>query len=87
MKKSVESVVAVSLDLSRHRSMIKRVQLTLTLLSRIANSLNEENFQLDEDLSMAEEYQKALSNKLPLSRLTSKEPAIISLHSIPVLII
>lgn len=80
MKKSLEAVVGAPTDFSRHRSMIKRVQLVLTLLSRIANSLNEDNLQL-EDFSVAEEYQKTVENKQPINKLTSKESCMSNFSS------
>ncbi|KAG7153697.1 Serendipity locus protein alpha-like [Homarus americanus] len=73
MKRSVEAVVASPTDLSLHRSMIKRVQLTLTLLSRIANSLNEEYLQPDDDVNDEEQHQKKAESKLPHAKLTKTE--------------
>ncbi|KAK8732855.1 hypothetical protein OTU49_006965 [Cherax quadricarinatus] len=72
MKQSADAVIMSPTNLSYHRSLIKRVQLTLTLLSRLANSLNEDNIQPDEDFTDTEEHHKRVQSK-PDIKLTKAE--------------
>ncbi|XP_069163138.1 uncharacterized protein Sry-alpha isoform X2 [Procambarus clarkii] len=72
VKRSEEAVVASPSMLPCHRSMIKRVQLTLTLISRLANTLNEDNIQTYEEFSVTVEPHK-VQNKLPSIKLTKAE--------------
>ncbi|XP_068220157.1 vinculin-like [Palaemon carinicauda] len=85
MKKSLGLVLDSPKDLSRHRSLIKRVQLTLTLMSRLSSSLNEENLQFLEEYSYADT--KRVTKKPLPARLseTDKHQLITSnIEDIPV---
>lgn len=85
MKKSLGLVLESPKDLSRHRSLIKRVQLTLTLLSRLANSLNEENLQFMEEFSYTE-TKKAPRKAVPtkLSETDKRHLVTSNIEDIPV---
>ncbi|CAL4123045.1 unnamed protein product, partial [Meganyctiphanes norvegica] len=49
VKRSLDYVVASPADLVKHRSLMKRVQLLLTILSRLSSELNEDNFPPEDD--------------------------------------
>ncbi|XP_064095425.1 uncharacterized protein LOC135207535 [Macrobrachium nipponense] len=85
VKKSLGLVIESPKDLSRHRSLIKRVQLTLTLLSRLANSLNEENLQFMEEFSYTE-TNKAARKAVPtkLSETDKRHLVTSNIEDIPV---
>ncbi|KAK7079236.1 hypothetical protein SK128_006063 [Halocaridina rubra] len=54
IQKSMSSILNCPADQSCHRRLLKRVQLLLTLLSRLANSLNEENLQYLDDFTSSD---------------------------------
>lgn len=86
VRSSVASLSATPTDLSRHRSMIKRVQLTLTLLSRLATSLNEDNLNPEDDLNEFNGRQNSgAQNKIPKLTATQKQQLLTSdIRDIPV---
>lgn len=86
VKSSVASLSATPTDLSRHRSMIKRVQLTLTLLSRLASSLNEDNLNPEDDLNEFNSRQNSgAQSKAPKLTATQKQQLLTSdIRDIPV---
>ncbi|XP_063611857.1 uncharacterized protein LOC134785444 [Penaeus indicus] len=86
VKSSMASLSATPTDLSRHRSMIKRVQLTLTLLSRLASSLNEDNLNPEDDLNEFNGRQNSgAQNKVPKLSATQKQQLLTSdIRDIPV---
>lgn len=49
VNRSLNYVVLSPADLVKHRSLMKRVQLLLTILTRLSSELNEENFPPDDD--------------------------------------
>ncbi|XP_071522132.1 uncharacterized protein [Panulirus ornatus] len=76
--KSAEAVFASPTDLSRHRSMIKRVQLILTLLARLSNSLNENNLLSNEDLPYIEVHDKKGEDKQLKTELTNTDKQLLT---------